>query len=66
MYQFMNSDFKGKIKLKGLIKLYKILKKEKPDVVQTWMYHADLVGGIVSRLAGIKYILEFKKFVLYY
>ena len=42
----MNSDFKGKIKLKGLIKLYKFLKKEKPDVVQTWMYHADLVEPV--------------------
>lgn len=41
------------ISLRGLIKLYRIIRKIKPDVVQTWMYHADLIGGIVSRLAGI-------------
>jgi len=38
-------------------KLYKLLKKLKPNVVQTWMYHSDLIGGLISRLSGIKYII---------
>ena len=40
-----------------LFKLAKILKKEKPDVLQTWMYHADLMGLLAGRLAGIKNIV---------
>lgn len=36
--------------------LFRYIKKLKPFAVQTWLYHSDLIGGIVSRLAGIKNI----------
>ena len=41
---------------KSLLRLGKLLKKLKPDLVQTWMYHADFLGGLISRLVGIKNI----------
>jgi len=47
----------GRIKLSGLQKLYKLIKQIKPDVVQTWMIHADLIGGLTARIAGIKNII---------
>jgi len=40
-----------------LFKLAKILKKEKPDVLQTWMYHANLMGLLAGKLAGVKNIV---------
>lgn len=46
----------GKISISGLIKLYCLIRRISPDIVQTWMYHADLIGGIIARLAGIKKI----------
>lgn len=47
----------GKLTFNGIINLYKIIKKLKPNVVQTWMYHANLIGGIVAKIAGIKKIV---------
>lgn len=51
----LNMD-QGKFSPKAIVKLYKILKKTKPNVVQTWMYHADLIGGLTANIAGVKNI----------
>lgn len=40
-----------------LIKLISIIRESKPSVVQTWMYHADLLGGIAAKLAGVKRVI---------
>lgn len=44
----------GKVTLVGLYTLWKKLRELKPDTVQTWLYHADLVGGVIARLAGVR------------
>ena len=47
----------GKMGLRNFWRLRNKLKQLEPDVVQCWMYHADMIGGLAARLAGIKSIL---------
>lgn len=48
---------RGKVSILPLIKLKSILKIEEPDIIQTWMSHADLFGGIVSKILGHKNLI---------
>lgn len=44
---------RGRPRVTALIELLRVIKSAQPDVIQTWMYHADLVGGVMARLARV-------------
>jgi glycosyltransferase involved in cell wall biosynthesis len=42
---------RGIADLRGARRLIRILRQVRPDILQTWLYHADLLGLLVQRLA---------------
>jgi glycosyltransferase involved in cell wall biosynthesis len=41
----------------GFVKLLWLLMRFRPDVVQTWLYWADLIGGIAAKICAVKAIV---------
>jgi len=50
----LDANFFSIYKFFFLIRLLRFLK---PNLVQTWLVHADFIGGIAARLAGIKNVV---------
>ena len=46
----------GRIRIRDIVELYRCLRNIKPNVVQTWMFHADMLGGVVAKVLGVKKI----------
>lgn len=43
----------GRPSLRALSRLVRLLREERPDVIMTWLYHADLMGLLACLLAGL-------------
>lgn len=46
----------GRVDPRGVLQLRRALARAGPDVVHTWMYHADLLGGLTARSLSIPVI----------
>lgn len=41
----------------AFFRLVQMLKSDRADIVQTWLYHADFLGGLAAKLAGVKAVI---------
>ncbi|MDP9916409.1 glycosyltransferase involved in cell wall biosynthesis [Variovorax boronicumulans] len=46
----------GRLTIGGLMQLWGLLRRERPACVQTWMYHSNLIGGVIAKISGVKNI----------
>lgn len=57
-FQVYALDMKGKLAFPvALYRLTKLLRQMQPTLVQTWMYHADLLGGLAAYFARCQQIV---------
>ncbi|MEZ4735136.1 MAG: glycosyltransferase [Caldilineaceae bacterium] len=48
---------KRKWRLDAFFRLWRLLRRVRPQVLHTWMFHANLPGRLIGRLAGIPVII---------
>jgi len=56
--QVIDLRAKGKWDLSVAWRLYRLLRHEHPAILHTWMFHANVLGRILGRLAGVPIIIS--------
>jgi len=56
-------DMNRKSDIFAISRLSKILKKEKPDILHTYLFHANLIGTLAGRFSGIPIIVNSERIV---
>lgn len=54
----VNLDAKNKLDFSVVLKFFYLLIKEKPVILHTHLFHANIIGRIVGRLAGVPTIIS--------
>ncbi len=56
-YNLINLNMKKNIFIIfKIFRLIQIIKKYNPEIVHSWLYHSNLIGGIASKISGVKQI----------
>ena len=45
----------------AFVRLYRLLRHERPIILHTWMFHADFPGRVLGRLAGVPIIVTSRR-----
>jgi len=48
---------RAELGFRSLVALARTIRAIEPDIVQTWLYHPDVIGGIVARLCGVRPVI---------
>ena len=51
-------DISSKIQFIKVLKLFKIIRTERPDIVNTYLFHGDQFGRIIAKIAGAPIIIS--------
>lgn len=48
---------RGRFRISAFFELLLLIKRYRPDVMQTWMYHSDFMGGLAAWFCGVRTIV---------
>jgi glycosyltransferase involved in cell wall biosynthesis len=51
-------DMCCKYDLKGLLRMYRLIRKLQPEILQTMLFHANMAGRVIGWLAGVSRIVS--------